>query len=77
MSLTIIVRAEGQEAEEFLKRLNGVTYIHPYSDECMRGKLTVDINGEYLTYGDILDWATSSCMAPNRKTFGMAEVFEW
>ncbi len=55
-----------QSAEEMAKGQSpGIRYIKPFSDDCERYKLVVDIRGDELTYGKIQDWATSECKLHN------------
>ena len=58
--------AQAQSAEDLAKGQGpGVRYIKPYSDECTRGKLIIEIRGNEVTDADFLEWATRGCTAPN------------
>lgn len=65
ITITGYPQTTGTKAEEFLKRLDGATFTKSFSSDCERFKLTIDIRGEYLTYGIIYEWATSECKPPN------------
>ncbi len=63
---TVVSIGKSQSAEEMAKGQSaGIKYVKPYSDECMRGKLIIEIRGNEVTDADFLEWATRACTAQN------------
>jgi len=52
----VIAEKKRQEAEVWLRKLDGAQYTAPFQDICSRSTLALDINGKEITYSDTLNW---------------------
>jgi tetratricopeptide (TPR) repeat protein len=59
-----IAEKKRQEAEVWLRKLDGAQYTAPFQDICSRSTLALDINGKEITYSDTLNWQSESNCNP-------------